>query len=129
QQKNVEIARKLLPLAKKQLKGLLDRQDNVLWGKTDIVIRKRTFKKNDEELYSLVQVQWLDVKLWSNILQERVPLTLSQETLTHIESIGGLDDYLLKTPDSQMKSNFSSDLRWRVVCEAMKQGEAESKQK
>mmetsp|Transcript_29023 Transcript_29023/g.53336 ORF Transcript_29023/g.53336 Transcript_29023/m.53336 type:complete len:135 (-) Transcript_29023:319-723(-) len=128
-QKNLELVKNLLPRTRPVLKGILEKQNEVLWGKTEVVVRKRSFNKCRHVLYSVVKPHWLNVQLYSSVLKEKVPLTLTKNTLTHIEGMGGLDDYLLKTPEEEMKSNFSSNLRWRVVCEALRQGEAEAKAK
>eukprot|EP00955_Chlamydomonas_euryale_P032040 335739-Chlamydomonas_euryale.AAC.2 len=43
-----------------------------------------------------------------------------------VERRGGLDDYLLSTPDGALHSNAASTLRWQVLCELAKKREAEA---
>ncbi|KAG2443637.1 hypothetical protein HXX76_001987 [Chlamydomonas incerta] len=40
---------------------------------------------------------------------------MTKDTLRHIEDMGGLDAYLINTPESLLKSNPASATKWEVM--------------
>eukprot|EP00879_Flechtneria_rotunda_P003408 GHRR01003636.1.p1 GENE.GHRR01003636.1~~GHRR01003636.1.p1 ORF type:complete len:165 (+),score=54.59 GHRR01003636.1:196-690(+) len=53
-------------------------------------------------------------RLYSQALGEKVQLKLTTTALRAIDRAGGLDRYLLKTPDSLLHSDVGSDLKFRI---------------
>ncbi len=55
------------------------------------------------------------VSLWSDILEERVPLRATTSVLRWVDKAGGLDSYLLNTPARKLQSAFGLELKQRVL--------------
>ena len=57
-----------------------------------------------------------NVRLFSQLLKGYVSVKITPEMLREVESKGGIDDYLIKTPERLLGgSSFSSDLRFRIL--------------
>lgn len=56
------------------------------------------------------------VNLYSHLLKDYVRVRITPWMLREVESNGGLDEYLIKTPERLLGgSNFSSNLRFRIL--------------
>ncbi|KAF6251330.1 hypothetical protein COO60DRAFT_1561439 [Scenedesmus sp. NREL 46B-D3] len=53
-------------------------------------------------------------RLYSQALGEKLQLNVTTTALRAIDRAGGLDRYLLKTPDSLLYSDLGSDLKFRI---------------
>ncbi|GIL62359.1 hypothetical protein Vafri_16524 [Volvox africanus] len=110
-----ELLKRLIPPAKEAFARLEAYRRNVVWADTQITLRVRQYPKSKDERVSLVMPQWHKVNLYSEVLNRKVPLTMTNSTLRMIEDMGGLDSYLLKTPESKLKSDTTSALKWEVL--------------
>ncbi|KAG1673858.1 hypothetical protein FOA52_012883 [Chlamydomonas sp. UWO 241] len=118
---------RLIPSARQSLHNVLASQRQTLWGTTELKLRVRKYPKSGEERVSLVKPQTATVKLYSHVLEKFVPLKMSAQMLRTVENSGGLDEYLLSTPDSALHSDVASTLRWQVMCRAQEQAAAKAK--
>uniref|UniRef100_A0A7R9UZS2 Ribosomal protein L28 n=1 Tax=Chlamydomonas euryale TaxID=1486919 RepID=A0A7R9UZS2_9CHLO len=124
--RSVELLRRLVPEARQSLQRIMAGQRDTLWGSTEIKLRVRKYPKSGQERVSVVKPQLNRVKLYSHVLKTFVPVRMTPEMLRAVERRGGLDDYLLSTPDGALHSNAASTLRWQVLCELAKKREAEA---
>mmetsp|Transcript_32969 Transcript_32969/g.85493 ORF Transcript_32969/g.85493 Transcript_32969/m.85493 type:complete len:124 (+) Transcript_32969:137-508(+) len=59
-------------------------------------------------------------RLYSETLQRMIPFTVTTAALRTIDKMGGLDNYLLKTPEEKLASD--AGLKWKaVILEARQQ--------
>ncbi|GIL85510.1 hypothetical protein Vretimale_13369 [Volvox reticuliferus] len=110
-----ELLKQLVPYAKEGFARLEACRRKVVWGNSPIMLRVRQYPKSKDKRVSLVMPQWHKVNLYSEVLNRKVPLTMTNSTLRMIEDMGGLDSYLLKTPESKLKSDTTSVLKWEVL--------------
>ncbi|GLC35467.1 hypothetical protein PLESTB_000204200 [Pleodorina starrii] len=110
-----QLLKRLIPPARDGLRRIEALRRKVIWGDTQITLRVRQYPKSKDERVSLVMPQWHKVQLYSEILDRKVPLTMTNSTLRMIENMGGLDTYLLKMPEAKLKSDTASALRWEVL--------------
>ncbi|EFJ50246.1 hypothetical protein VOLCADRAFT_120673 [Volvox carteri f. nagariensis] len=110
-----ELLKRLIPPAQEAFARLQACKRKVIWGDNQITLRVRQYPKSKDERVSLVMPQWHKVHLYSEVLDRKVPLTMTNSTLRMIEDMGGLDSYLLKTPESKLKSDTASALKWEVL--------------
>ncbi|EFN56127.1 hypothetical protein CHLNCDRAFT_144754 [Chlorella variabilis] len=54
-------------------------------------------------------------RLYSHILARMVPLRVTAAALRDIDKVGGIDAYILNTPDKQLQSDVAVDLRQRML--------------
>ncbi|KAG2438879.1 hypothetical protein HYH02_010677 [Chlamydomonas schloesseri] len=118
-----QLISRLIPPARKQFEHLQAHRRDVVWGNTQITLRVRQYPKSKDERVSLVLPNWHRVRLWSETLRRKVELVMTNDTLRHIEDMGGLDAYLINTPESKLKSNPASAVKWEVMC-ALRRKEA-----
>lgn len=108
---------KLLPSARQHLQQIVESHRQTLWGDTQLKLRVRKYPKaGGGERISLVRPQLQLVKLYSHVLGRQVPLTITPEMLRSVEAKGGLDQYLLTTPDKLLHSDIASNLKWEMTC-------------
>ncbi|PNH04129.1 50S ribosomal protein L28 [Tetrabaena socialis] len=105
----------LIPPAQKKLDFLEATRRQKVWGNTVVTLRVRSYPKSKDQRVSLVVPQWHKVRLWSEALRRKVELEMTNDTLRMIEGLGGLDSYLMKTPESQLRSDTASAVKWEVV--------------
>lgn len=55
------------------------------------------------------------MSLWSDILGEKVPLRASTTALRWVDKAGGLDNYILYTPERKLQSKYAVQLKQRLV--------------
>lgn len=62
-------------------------------------------------------------KLYSEILDAmvKIPGGVSTKALRWIDKVGGLDNYILNTPDHKLQSRFALEFREHLLQEKMKQ--------
>ncbi len=61
------------------------------------------------------------MSIWSDILKRAVVLTVNSKGIRTLEHNGGLDNYLLSTPNSRLSEDA---LRLKKVVQKLKQGKA-----
>uniref|UniRef100_I2CRI6 Large ribosomal subunit protein bL28c n=1 Tax=Nannochloropsis gaditana (strain CCMP526) TaxID=1093141 RepID=I2CRI6_NANGC len=53
-------------------------------------------------------------RLWSDTLQDMIPFYLTTTTLRMVDKVGGLDNYLLQTPDHKLDSESGIKVKRRI---------------
>uniref|UniRef100_A0A7S1X5A8 Large ribosomal subunit protein bL28m n=1 Tax=Tetraselmis chuii TaxID=63592 RepID=A0A7S1X5A8_9CHLO len=61
-------------------------------------------------------------RLYSETLQKMIPFTVTTAALRTIDKMGGLDNYLLKTPEHKLGSDVG--MKWRQAILAARQQQA-----
>ncbi|RDD38327.1 39S ribosomal protein L28, mitochondrial [Trichoplax sp. H2] len=86
-----------------------------LWGGEGVVSGYYTTKRRKHKIKRKWHPNVQTMKLFSDILDQtlRVPTTMS--ALKQIERAGSLDNYILRTPDKQLNSEFAFDLRKKIL--------------
>eukprot|EP00199_Chlamydomonas_sp_CCMP681_P006466 CAMPEP_0119113942 /NCGR_PEP_ID=MMETSP1180-20130426/45687_1 /TAXON_ID=3052 ORGANISM="Chlamydomonas cf sp, Strain CCMP681" /NCGR_SAMPLE_ID=MMETSP1180 /ASSEMBLY_ACC=CAM_ASM_000741 /LENGTH=191 /DNA_ID=CAMNT_0007102257 /DNA_START=146 /DNA_END=723 /DNA_ORIENTATION=- len=111
--------------AKITLEQIMSRRRSAFSGDTPVLLRVKKYKQAGEvrdTRVSVVRPQLNTVRLWSVMKQARVKLDTTPQMLRFIEASGGLDDYLLQTPDDKLKSNAASLLKLELL-QMKKKGE------
>ncbi|KAF5841372.1 hypothetical protein DUNSADRAFT_13240 [Dunaliella salina] len=104
--------------AKLNLNRILEKRRDTFWGETPILFRSRKYKFGGEirhERVAVIKPQLHTVKLHSLILNQKVKIQTTPQMLRYIEAWGGLDDYLLQTPDRKLNSDVASSMKWRIT--------------
>uniref|UniRef100_A0A7S3QJM9 Ribosomal protein L28 n=1 Tax=Dunaliella tertiolecta TaxID=3047 RepID=A0A7S3QJM9_DUNTE len=104
--------------AKLNLSKILEKRRNTFWGETPILFRSRKYKFGGEvrdERVAVIKPHLHTVKLHSLILNKKVEIQTTPQMLRYIEALGGLDDYLLQTPDPKLNSDVASTMKWRIT--------------
>lgn len=102
---------------KKTLSKILSTRRKTFIGATPLLVRTRKYKYAGEvrtERVRVVKPPLVHVKLHSLLLAKAVPLQTTTHMLKYIEACGGLDDYLLKTPDRELFSDAASTLKMQI---------------
>ncbi|MEW5300767.1 MAG: hypothetical protein WDW38_005307 [Sanguina aurantia] len=114
-QPHANLLQRLIPIAQIKYARLMLKKRETVWGHTPLVFRVRLYKASKEERVSLVIPNIQSISLYSQTLKRMIKLDMTVEMCRHIEGMGGLDEYLLKTPDSMLKSDVSSALRFKIM--------------
>ncbi|GFH10302.1 uncharacterized protein HaLaN_05590 [Haematococcus lacustris] len=91
---------------RKTLSKILSTRRKTFIGATPLLVRTRKYKYAGEvrtERVRVLKPPLVHVKLHSLLLAKAVPLQTTTHMLKYIEACGGLDDYLLKTPDRELQ--------------------------
>ncbi|KAL4857787.1 54S ribosomal protein L24 [Chlorella vulgaris] len=63
-------------------------------------------------------------RLYSHILARMVPLRVTAAALRTIDKVGGLDAYILNTPDKKLQSDVAIELRTKMLERLVQQQQA-----
>lgn len=70
--------------------------------------------KNESKSKRLFQPNWQKTSLYSETLDKKIRLDVTTHALKLIDACGGLDNYLLRTPDKNLHSDVASDLKFQI---------------
>eukprot|EP00798_Chlamydomonas_sp_ICE-L_P007037 gene7037-130_t len=125
-----ELMSRLLPSAADTLSRIMRDRRSKFWASEELQFRIRKYPKSGNmERVSIVKPHFSRVNLFSQVLKKMVPLELTPKVLREIESQGGLDSYLLQTPDALLRSDVASKLKWRITSELQRINDVASKLK
>ncbi|GAX82817.1 hypothetical protein CEUSTIGMA_g10243.t1 [Chlamydomonas eustigma] len=106
---------RLIPSSVSKLKNIVENQRSWFWGDSELKLRIRKYKKSGEERVSVVLPQLHNVQLFSHTFQRFFRLKMTPHMIKTVEAKGGLDEYLLETPNRALNSDVASDLKWKIM--------------
>lgn len=98
----------------KLLAGMTRRRRNQIWGDWKLQYRVRYTPKSKEERPTLIVPLIHKVKLYSETLDKSITLEVTRRALRQIDEAGGLDNFLLGTPENKLFSDVASKLKFQV---------------
>lgn len=104
----------------KQLAAITRRRRHQLWGDYKLQYRVKYTPKSKEERPTLVMPQMHNVKLYSEALDKSFNLRVTSKALRSTDRLGGLDNFLLATPENKLFSDVGSRIKLQIQVQKVK---------